>query len=71
MSDHYNQQIAQLIVSLCQNQSVEAIKILEVGAGTGGSSLAILTALKEHNIKVEYCYTDVSMAFVEYGVATD
>ncbi|WP_045506063.1 SDR family NAD(P)-dependent oxidoreductase [Bacillus amyloliquefaciens] len=50
-----------------------AIRILEIGAGTGGTSAGIFEKLKpyQNHIK-EYCYTDVSKAFLvhaetEYG----
>lgn len=49
------------------------IRILEIGAGTGGTSAAVFKRLKEvkHHVK-EYCYTDLSKAFFmhaekEYG----
>ncbi|WP_369751182.1 SDR family NAD(P)-dependent oxidoreductase [Brevibacillus sp. BC25] len=49
------------------------IRILEIGAGTGGTSAIVLPRLKpfQENIE-EYCYTDLSQAFLlhaekEYG----
>lgn len=40
------------------------LRILEVGAGTGGTSSMVFTALKPFQSAVEeYCYTDLSKAF--------
>jgi polyketide synthase PksL len=39
------------------------IRILEIGAGTGGSTKKLLSALRGFPIE-EYCYTDVSRAFL-------
>lgn len=50
------------------------IRILEVGAGTGSSSVKILKKLESHRGRIaEYCYSDVSKAFLlhaeeNYGV---
>ncbi|CVI64917.1 Phenyloxazoline synthase MbtB [Clostridiales bacterium CHKCI001] len=38
------------------------VKILELGAGVGGTSFEIISALKESN--VEYCFTDISTFFL-------
>lgn len=42
------------------------IRILEVGAGTGGTTERLLPLLRELNI-AEYCYTDVSKAFLMHA----
>lgn len=46
-------------------------RILEIGAGTGGTSEYVLKRLAEYiastNLVVEYTYTDVSPAFLAYG----
>jgi uncharacterized SAM-dependent methyltransferase len=39
-------------------------RILEVGAGTGGTTRYIVNLLKEHGIPFEYVFTDVSLSFV-------
>jgi acyl transferase domain-containing protein/acyl carrier protein/NAD(P)-dependent dehydrogenase (short-subunit alcohol dehydrogenase family)/ubiquinone/menaquinone biosynthesis C-methylase UbiE len=46
------------------------IKIIEVGAGTGGTTVGLIEALKNANVDYEYDYTDVSEAFVAYGRRT-
>ncbi|AGP33712.1 hypothetical protein SCE1572_03900 [Sorangium cellulosum So0157-2] len=43
------------------------VRILEVGAGTGGTTAFVLEALKPHAAAVRYLYTDVSRGFAEFG----
>ncbi len=54
-------------LELLQNPQVDkTIRIIEIGAGTGGASLGVLNSIAGfHNI--EYHYTDLSLALVEYG----
>lgn len=40
------------------------IRIIEVGAGCGGTTKAIFELLKDKNSHIEYVYTDVSSAFI-------
>ncbi|NUR30713.1 MAG: methyltransferase [Catenulispora sp.] len=43
-------------------------RILEVGAGTGATSAVVLEALRSARVAVgEYCYTDVSRAFLQHA----
>lgn len=42
-------------------------KILEVGAGTGGSSIILLEKIKEKNLNVEYSFTDISRGLLRYA----
>jgi acyl transferase domain-containing protein/NAD(P)-dependent dehydrogenase (short-subunit alcohol dehydrogenase family)/acyl carrier protein/SAM-dependent methyltransferase len=54
------------VAELCADRSrAGATRFLEVGAGTGGTSAAVLAALPPS--VDEYCYTDVSRAFTQYG----
>ncbi|WP_268626497.1 SDR family NAD(P)-dependent oxidoreductase [Paenibacillus alvei] len=46
------------------------IKILEIGAGTGGTSSRILPALQKHRDNLSYTYSDISKAFLKYGQET-
>jgi len=48
-------------------QSNEKIKILELGAGTGGSSLPIFNEINDYVHCVKYVYTDLSPVFTDYG----
>lgn len=43
------------------------VSILEVGAGTGGTTSAVLPALKPYGDRLRYVYTDVSRAFTDHG----
>ncbi len=42
-------------------------KIIEIGAGTGGSSILILKKIKELDLKVDYCFTDISRGLLRYA----
>ena len=52
------------------NGSGRKIKILEIGAGTGGTSLNLLELLNEFPSEITYTYTDISPAFLEFGEKT-
>lgn len=43
------------------------IRILEIGAGTGGTSKLLFEALKEYKEHLEYIYTDISRSFLLYA----
>ena len=43
------------------------VRILEIGAGTGGTTAAILPALPPH--RTEYVFTNVSPLFTTHGEA--
>ncbi len=45
----------------------EIITVLELGAGTGGTSASLFEALQQYSDLVHYIYTDVSSGFVQYG----
>jgi hypothetical protein len=67
-ADAFNEIVANAVVAyLRQRLQIEPrarLRILEIGAGTGGTSAAVFGALKSHRASVEeYCYTDLSKAF--------
>ncbi|WP_155660759.1 SDR family NAD(P)-dependent oxidoreductase, partial [Priestia megaterium] len=77
ISDYFNELVADTLV-ICLQQRIKQdpsarIRILEVGAGTGGTSSMIFKKLRSYQERVvEYCYTDISKAFLlhakqEYG----
>ncbi|MCW5698016.1 MAG: polyketide synthase dehydratase domain-containing protein, partial [Bauldia sp.] len=70
-SDHFNALTARAVasaVAACRAQNPDAVvRVLEVGAGTGGTSGAVLAALEPHAAYVAYDYTDVSPGFVQHG----
>jgi len=43
------------------------VRVLEVGAGTGGTSAHVIPALAHLGDAVEYVYTDLSRAFLAHG----
>lgn len=45
----------------------EKIKIFEIGAGTGSTSVLVFDVLSKYQDKVEYYYTDISKNFVVHG----
>jgi acyl transferase domain-containing protein/acyl carrier protein/ubiquinone/menaquinone biosynthesis C-methylase UbiE len=62
---------AQLANSTCeyvkrriQADSKAKVRIIEVGAGTGSTSESVFARLKPYSGHIEYCYTDISKAFL-------
>ncbi|HEX9925047.1 MAG TPA: SDR family NAD(P)-dependent oxidoreductase, partial [Anaerolineae bacterium] len=45
----------------------EKIKMIEVGAGTGGTTQFVLEAIAPYGDRVEYLYTDLSQGFIRHG----
>jgi acyl transferase domain-containing protein/SAM-dependent methyltransferase len=44
------------------------LRVIEIGAGTGGTSAGVLAMLDAHAVRsAEYCYTDLSPAFLQHG----
>ncbi|MEM6601991.1 MAG: SDR family NAD(P)-dependent oxidoreductase, partial [Verrucomicrobiota bacterium] len=71
-ADHYNQVLcawvrATIAQSLSRLKEGERFTILEVGAGTGGTSALLFAVLKEHKNQLRYLYTDVSKRFLLYA----
>jgi hypothetical protein len=67
-SGYFNEVLADVAISYIEerikvNPSAQ-IRIIEIGAGTGGTSALVLGKIRhyENNIK-EYCYTDISKRF--------
>ncbi|MUG91826.1 amino acid adenylation domain-containing protein [Scytonema sp. UIC 10036] len=72
IANHFNELVADSVVSyvqarLAQRKGDEKITILEIGAGTGGTSANVLKALLPYGNFIHYIYTDISLAFVNYG----
>jgi acyl transferase domain-containing protein/NAD(P)-dependent dehydrogenase (short-subunit alcohol dehydrogenase family)/acyl carrier protein len=77
VADYFNEILADIVISyleerLSQDPSAQ-IRIIEIGAGTGGTSATVFKKLKPYRDHIkEYCYTDISKAFLmhaekEYG----
>jgi acyl transferase domain-containing protein/SAM-dependent methyltransferase len=65
--DFYNRLVASA-VSRCVDERLgrrpgTVVKILEVGAGTGGTTEFVCRALKDHSHSIKYYYTDISSGF--------
>ncbi|QDS33254.1 beta-ketoacyl synthase N-terminal-like domain-containing protein [Brevibacillus brevis] len=77
VSDYFNEVLADTVIAFVEDRlsqdSAARIRILEIGAGTGGTSTVVFQKLKAYEKHIqEYCYTDLSKAFFmhaekEYG----
>jgi acyl transferase domain-containing protein/tryptophanase/acyl carrier protein/SAM-dependent methyltransferase len=72
VADHFNQVLAQTVAATLGDwrtgRGRSRFRLLEIGAGTGGTTATVLPALAPLWEAVEeYCYTDVSKAFLSYG----
>ncbi|MEU2103549.1 SDR family NAD(P)-dependent oxidoreductase [Nocardia sp. NPDC019255] len=69
--DFTNGLLAGLVSAVAQREGAgRPVRIVEIGAGTGGSTHAVLDALAERGIAFDYHYTDVSHSFVAHGRRT-
>ncbi|MCP5002672.1 MAG: SDR family NAD(P)-dependent oxidoreductase, partial [Planctomycetes bacterium] len=69
IADYFNEALAGAVVAYLQQRiqsdSRTGLRILEVGAGTGGTSEIVFSRLKPFKNSIEeYCYTDISKAFL-------
>ncbi|NUR60147.1 MAG: SDR family NAD(P)-dependent oxidoreductase [Catenulispora sp.] len=68
LSGRLNELAAAAVSGYVQAQPAGAkVRVLEVGAGTGGTTGAVLDALAAWADRVEYTYTDVSRGFLRHG----
>jgi amino acid adenylation domain-containing protein len=71
-SDYFNNLLASIVKnSVAQSipylQPGEKIRILEVGAGTGGTSQVVFKALEPYKEHLFYLYTDLSRTFLSHA----
>ncbi|WP_411116901.1 beta-ketoacyl synthase N-terminal-like domain-containing protein [Streptomyces sp. 058-1L] len=71
-SAFFNQVLAADLVARLRRRAralkADAPRILEIGAGTGATSAVVLEALRSARLDVrEYCYTDISRAFLNHA----
>jgi acyl transferase domain-containing protein/SAM-dependent methyltransferase len=69
VADHFNAVLADTLVEFvqacCRHDPAARIRILEIGAGTGGTSEGLFERLEPWQAHIaEYCYTDISKAFL-------
>ncbi|HEX2999576.1 MAG TPA: SDR family NAD(P)-dependent oxidoreductase, partial [Armatimonadota bacterium] len=74
-ADRFTEVVVATVVTLIEerlNQEPTAlIRIIEIGAGTGGTSTMVLQSLKPYREQIEeYCYTDISKAFLMHAEQT-
>lgn len=71
ITDAYNIHMAELVGCYLRERLARdpsaTVNILEVGAGTGGTSAHVLKAIAAHPDRVRYVYTDVSVRFLQEG----
>ncbi|WP_044562066.1 SDR family NAD(P)-dependent oxidoreductase [Azospirillum sp. B4] len=71
-TDHFNRLSAEATARMAEAlvaDGVDQVRILELGAGTGGTSSTVLKALAPFAHHLRYDYTDVSPGFVTHGRA--
>ena len=66
VTDHYNVQLASCVAEIAKKTG-RKISILEIGAGTGATTEAVLNCKELSGNISRYCYTDVSAKFLKYG----
>lgn len=69
ISDYYNEVLTDILIAYVQERikddPMAKIRLIEVGAGTGGTSALIFKKLRPYRDYIgEYCYTDISKAFL-------
>jgi acyl transferase domain-containing protein/SAM-dependent methyltransferase/acyl carrier protein len=69
ISDHFNHLLARAAYEWLSagRSSGRRLRVLEVGAGTGGTSARVLDALRPLASQIEYVYTDISSRFIQHG----
>ncbi|KAF3469293.1 SDR family NAD(P)-dependent oxidoreductase [Streptomyces sp. Tu 3180] len=72
IADHFNDVVGDCVVALVESRLAQdpgaRIRILEIGAGTGGTTATVLRRLQPYQRHLgEYCYTDLSQAFLIHG----
>ncbi len=70
ITDFYNLLVADIIQKYVEAR-LEAdpkasVSILEIGAGTGGTSIFVAKALKKYSKDIKYFYTDLALQFTRY-----
>ncbi|UXI65926.1 SDR family NAD(P)-dependent oxidoreductase [Tahibacter amnicola] len=74
-ADYFNAALASTLVAYVKarlsHRADATLRILEIGAGTGGTSAAVFERLRPYAASIRnYCYTDVSPAFLHHARTT-
>jgi acyl transferase domain-containing protein/NAD(P)-dependent dehydrogenase (short-subunit alcohol dehydrogenase family)/acyl carrier protein/SAM-dependent methyltransferase len=78
VTDHFNRKSARAVRDFVigrmgnpayrkQSSAGGEIRILEAGAGTGGTTAFVLEEVADLGGQIEYCYSDVSPGFIRFG----
>ncbi|MER6405749.1 SDR family NAD(P)-dependent oxidoreductase [Streptomyces viridosporus] len=72
IADYFNDVVGDCVVTLVESRLAQdpevRMRILEIGAGTGGTTATVMRRLQPYRRHVgEYCYTDLSKAFLIHG----
>ncbi|MGL5859758.1 MAG: methyltransferase, partial [Phycicoccus sp.] len=71
IADEFNRRVGEVAAAAVQRWGGRGVRILEVGAGTGATSSAVLAALEPISDRIEdYRFTDLSRAFLFQADAT-
>jgi acyl transferase domain-containing protein/SAM-dependent methyltransferase len=62
-ADYFNGLVGELVAAAVARRPGERCAILEIGAGTGGTTGAVLPRLGLHGDRITFCYTDISSTF--------
>ncbi len=70
--DYFNRQVAEAVrlFLTTRAQTGRRVQLLEIGAGTGGTSAAVLPTVEKRAGGVRYVYTDKSAGLVQHGKRT-
>lgn len=71
VADYFNDVLGHTIIAYLQERLADdactPIRILEIGAGAGGTTAGLLARLRPFQDHIqEYCYTDISKAFLSW-----
>ncbi|WP_281988846.1 SDR family NAD(P)-dependent oxidoreductase [Aquimarina aggregata] len=72
LNNTLSEEVAQLVAKYINEsgKTARTIRILEIGAGTGGTSQSVFEKLKSNIEFVEYTYTDISKSFLIHAEKT-
>ncbi len=70
-ANYFNDRVADVVAGFVTLRhkalAGEKIRILEIGAGTGGTSRALFKQLEAYSASLEYYYTDLSKSFLNHA----
>ncbi|MCK0471883.1 SDR family NAD(P)-dependent oxidoreductase [Halalkalibacter sp. APA_J-10(15)] len=67
IADYYNELVASQVKEFIKLNPNKKVRILEIGAGTGGTSEKVLKEINRFGDRISYYYTDVSIRFLQHA----